>query len=394
MSRNFPNFIEAYLRYTQHSEAPDHFHYWTAISTLAGAIRRQVWMEMGYFQWVPNFYIVFVAPPGIVSKSTTAGIGAELLAKVPNIVFGPSAVTWQKLVEQMSRSQKVFHTPKGEILIQSAVTIIASEFGTFLDPTNREMVDILVDLWDSRKGEWKKATIGAGEHLVKNPCLNLIACTTPSWIASAFPEYMIGGGFTSRTIFIYAENKRNFVAYPNSLVPEDHMKLREDLISDLTHISKLAGAMTLTPAAEKLGTEWYTNFFTNLPPHLTTANFDGYIARKQTHIHKLAMILSLAESDSLLITEEQLQMAIDKMTALELDMPKVFGKIGLSFSGKKANLLIRFLTSHGELTLPELYALTANSMGWDEFEKSVKDLLQSKRCMMKVIGGQAKMAIA
>jgi hypothetical protein len=50
-------------------------------STLAGALRRRVWLDQAYFRWHPNFYIVLVAPPGIVSKSTTAGVGMSLAQK-------------------------------------------------------------------------------------------------------------------------------------------------------------------------------------------------------------------------------------------------------------------------------------------------------------------------
>jgi len=81
-------------------------HFWTGVSTLAGALRRKVWVDMGYFKWFPNFYIILVAPPGIVSKSTTAGIGMSLLRQVPDIQFGPDVITWQALVQSFAESTK------------------------------------------------------------------------------------------------------------------------------------------------------------------------------------------------------------------------------------------------------------------------------------------------
>jgi len=85
------NWIQSYLEYSSLSEAPENFHFWTAVSCIAGALRRRVWIDQGYFQWTPNFYIIFTAPPGIVSKSTTASIGMRLLREVPGIQFGPDA---------------------------------------------------------------------------------------------------------------------------------------------------------------------------------------------------------------------------------------------------------------------------------------------------------------
>lgn len=67
---------------------------------IAGALRRKVWIDQAYFKWYSNFYIIpLVAPPGIVSKSTTAGIGMSILREVPGVNFGPDVVTWPAFVE-------------------------------------------------------------------------------------------------------------------------------------------------------------------------------------------------------------------------------------------------------------------------------------------------------
>jgi len=64
--RNFSNFLSTYMEYSAFSEAPDRFHFWTAVSAIAGALQRKCWIDMGYFEFTQNFYIVFVAPPVIV----------------------------------------------------------------------------------------------------------------------------------------------------------------------------------------------------------------------------------------------------------------------------------------------------------------------------------------
>jgi hypothetical protein len=394
MSRNYSNWINQYLEYTQYSEAPDEFHWWVAVSVLSGAIRRQVWLEMGYWQWVPNFYICLVAPPGIVSKSFSTDIGMRLLKQVEGIDFGPSSVTWQKLVMQMSSAAKVFTTRDGRILTQSAMTVVASEFGTMIDPEDRTQIDIFVDLWDAKPGNWTKANVGLGEFNVRNPCLNMIACTTPSWIANAFPEYLIGGGFTSRTIFVYADRKRQYVAYPKMQMnlPEQE-KMKEKLIQDLAHIAKLGGEITMTPQAYALGDVWYEDFFANRPAHLNQPCFEGYIARKQTHIHKVAMILSIAESDDLIITEDHLAQAIEIVGKVELNMPKVFGNIGLSHAGKKQNILIQFLKTNGEINLIQLYQLASKSMSYEEFNTTITDLTQAKQIRFRNEKGAAMISL-
>jgi Protein of unknown function (DUF3987) len=317
------------MEYASFSEAPKHMHFWTAVSTMAGALRRQVWIDMAYFRWHPNFYILLVAPPGIVSKSTTAGIGMSLLRKVPDVKFGPDVVTWQALVSAFAESTMSYEY-QGEFHTMSAITIESSEFGNLLNPQDKEMVDLLVSLWDGKPGAFEKRTKGSGNDSVENPWINLIACTTPSWIAGNFPEYMIGGGFTSRCVFVYADKKSKLVAYPSDIVPFDIRERAQKLVDDLSAISLLTGEYKLTPEAKTWGNAWYANHYASKHIDLDEERFGGYLARKQTHVHKLAMILAAAESDRLFITAEHLAIANQMVTDLEPDMQFVFSKIGKS----------------------------------------------------------------
>ena len=47
--RKLSNWIEAYTAFTNNTEAPEKFHRWTAISTIAGALNRKCWVNIGRF---------------------------------------------------------------------------------------------------------------------------------------------------------------------------------------------------------------------------------------------------------------------------------------------------------------------------------------------------------
>lgn len=352
--RHFPNWISAFMDYASFSEAPKHMHFWTAVSTLAGALRRRVWIDMAYFQWHPNFYIILVAPPGIVSKSTTASIGMSLLKRVPDIIFGPDVVTWQALVTSFAESTMSFEID-GEFYAHSALTIESSEFGNLLNPQDKEMVDLLVSLWDGKPGAFEKKTKGSGCDTVENPWINLIACTTPAWIAGNFPEYMIGGGFTSRCIFVYAEKKAKLVAYPTQFVPADMKQTAQKLIEDLGQISMMAGEYKLTPKALDWGKAWYSEHYNGKHLSLDDERFGGYLARKQTHIHKLAMILAAAEGPRMVIDAEHLALANQMVTDLEPDMQFVFSKIGKSEDAVYVERLIWYVAKRQGCPYSEAY---------------------------------------
>lgn len=366
--RKHDDWLQAFTQFASYGEAPTKFYFWTGVSTIAGALRRRVWVDQKYFQWVANQYIILVAPPGIVSKSTTASVGMNLLKEVPGINFGPDVVTWQKLVEDMGKANEMVYWPEKETYLpMSCVTISSSEFGNLLDPSNREMVDVLVSLWDGQPGAFKKSTKTSGNDQIENPWINIIACTTPAWISGNFPDYMIGGGFTSRCLFVYADKKRQLVAYPSQHVPSTFQAQREDLIHDLERISTLVGEYQLTPSATTWGEGWYEAHYENPHPNLSPEQFGGYLARKQTHIHKLAMVLSASRSNELVIEAETLKLAAGLVDALEGDMPKVFGKIGLNPKTRALSDLAETIAAYGTMTQQELYRRLSKQVTWQEF---------------------------
>ena len=360
------------MAYTASMEAPDTFHFWTAVSTIAGALRRKVWFDQGHFKWLPNFYVIFVAPPGIVSKSTTMSVGMNILRDVPDVKFGPDAITWQALTMAMAGA-RLDVLIDGAYLPMSAITIAASEFGTFFNPRDADMVNVLVDLWDGRTGSWEKLTKMSGNDIIVNPWINIIACTTPAWIAGNFPDYMIGGGFTSRCVFVYAEKKRRLIAYPFLEASiSDLVEQKAALLSDLCDIAEMAGAFTIEPEAITLGQQWYADHYENAKQALNTPEFAGYLARKQTMVHKLAMVLSAAESSSRRIGQATLDAAIKIITSLEADMPKVFSKIGLEGAAKFTNVVLDIIKGYGKIEKVQLFRFCSGKMGVQEFTAAVE----------------------
>jgi hypothetical protein len=190
---------------------------------------------------------------------------------------------------------------------------------------------------------------------------------------------MIGGGFTSRCVFVYADTKRRLVPYPSAEVPASFKSMEKDLVHDLEIISTLRGEIKLSKAAHKFGEEWYIDHFGTHNAELSNSRFAGYLARKQTHIHKIAMVLSVADAGAqqLVVSKRHLEAASEIATSLEADMPRVFSQIGLIGITKHVDEVLQLLKSFRRLERKDLARHTFNLMGPDELGKSLQSLIET-----------------
>lgn len=395
MARIFGNWLKSYMSYTRDSEAPDEFHFWTGVATIAGALRRRVWIDMRKFQWTPNFYIVLVGPPGVVTKSTTTRIGLRLLEKVDGIKFGPQSLTWQALTESLEQSAEYVEWTEGGELKQrahSSLTISIPELGTMLRMDDSSLVDVLVSMWDGQLESWGHKTKTSGSTQVLNPWLNIIGATTPSWIQGNFPEHMIGGGLASRIIFIYGERKRHLIAYPDEIShSSEYFRHEEALISDLKEIAEIKGPYELNSEAREWGKSWYKDLWTKRPAHMASERYSGYLSRKQTHIHKLAMVMAAAKRNDQVVTKEDLVEADQLLTLTEPFMTKVFESVGVVDEAKHVGEVVTYVKHYGTITAEELYHMVRNNISERDFKSAVRIALQGQLLKIVVDSGIRKL---
>ena len=382
--RQFPNWIDAYLHYTRVSETPEKIHRWVAVGTLAGALRRRVWIDMGHFRWFPNFYIILVGPPGVIHKSTSVGIGERLLRHVKSVHFGPSATTWQATIKGLEAAHQE-HWINGEFCAMSCLTICSSELGSFLDPTDRAQIDVLVDLWDGKltEGIWEKATVTQGSPKIVNPWINLITCTTPSWIGQHFDKQFLEQGFCARAIFVYGDQKRYIIAYPRKFQNDKELRIWETALSaDLETISNIGGEYQLSPDAFEYG-EWWYNELERIAFSSGTMYSDrvlGQLQRKYTHLHKLAMVIAASQRNETVIYRQDLETANVWLQEFEVDATRALRLQEITLEAKNAQILERMLAAVGRpVRKSELYTLVWERMNRPVFEESLDAAIQTKR---------------
>lgn len=343
------DWLDDFVRYSTFGEASERLMYWVGVATVAGALRRKVWIDEFNFQWTPNFYILVVGEPGSVRKSTSMDIGLRILKRVEGINMGPSIVTWQALIQHVAECRETIYLPNGEEFEMSCVTLGLSEFGSFFDPLNRELVDNLTDLWDGKLGKVKKMTKTSGNDTMVNPWINMLGATTPKWLSQNFGDTLVGGGLASRFIFLMEKRGTNHIAYPSrQMPPRKEMLEKEDMLLDgLTQIAKYAGEFKLTEEAYEWGTEWYGKLQDQLDS-LGSGNLEsGFLVRKQGHLHKLAMVISAARREFPSITKEHLQEASLRLSVLDADIRNVFGYVGQNKVTAAAREIVEYVLEAG-----------------------------------------------
>lgn len=354
MPRRFDNWLESYVEYAGVTEAPRHMARWAGVAALAGALRRRVWIDMRRFIWTPNFYIVFVAPPGVVSKSTTTDIAMDLLKEVPGIKFGPDIITWPALVSAFAEAAEMFEYNE-EWLPMAPLTLVASEMGSLINPQDREMMNLYITLWDGRK-TFEKVTKMSGCDTISAPWINMVACTTPHWVADNMPAAAVGGGFTSRCIFVYADTKERYIPFVDEMVTDDDPTTRLHLIEDLTHIAEtLVGPYRISQEARDWYRPIYRQFWEEAVTRMDDTTAEGYAARKQTHLFKTALILAAAKRDERVIELEDAEEAAKMLEEVEGMMQQVFSRIGRTEESLAADKFLRYVQRMGRIPYEQAY---------------------------------------
>jgi hypothetical protein len=334
------NWLQGYREYTKESESPEAFHLWTGLSVLASTLRRNVVLDQGIYHLFPNMFVILVGPAGRVAKSTTIRLGRKLLLGVEDIIFTPDSLSREELIRQMAQA--------GSETGNATVTIHSSELSSLIDVSGVKMIQFLTDIYDG-DFKWRYSTKNKGRDELPFPILNLLAGTTPSWLSNDFPAQVVGHGFTARTIFVYSQAPRFLNAFPASPSPE----ITEGLIADLNAIAELRGEFIWGKGAKDLYEDYYKEIDKNPPSDYRIESFHW---RKRIHILKLAMLLSVSESSSLIIEKRDIETAWKVLKTVEGDLPRAFSNVGGYEHAEDLSRILDQIRSRGKLSITDIYS--------------------------------------
>lgn len=380
MQKRVDDWIEGYLKYTENSEPPTMYKTWVAISCIAACLQRKCFLEWGELTFYPNMYIVLVGPSGKCRKGTAMGVGARFLRDI-GINMAAEAITREALIRELQEtSSQEVNAKTGDISFHSSLTIYSQELTVFLGYNNLQLMSDLTDWYDCRES-WTYRTKNMGTDEINGVWVNLIGATTPDLVRSALPQDAIGGGLSSRIVFVFEHEKSKSVAAP--FLNEDDQMLREKLAYDLEDIYSMRGKFQITEGFLNYWVEWYEGQEGNPPFELE--QFQGYIHRRPNHVLKLCMILSASSRTDMVLTEDILKRAIKLLTDTEEKMPLTFSGYGKSTSAELISKLMAIIGNAGEITKKEILQKQHHNIDdLNQLSNALATLVQMGFCQLVV----------
>ncbi len=303
-------------------------------------------------------YIVLVAPSG-GRKGTAMNFALHMLDEL-GIKLASEAITREALIRELKNSGAAHTDKTGRMFHHASLTIFSPELTVFLGYQNKQLMSDMTDWYDCRD-RWTYRTKNAGTDEIIGVWVNLIGGTTPDLVRETLPQEAIGGGLTSRIIFVYANKKAHKVVFPDA--PEE---LYRKLLNDLEDIHMMSGEFKIDPSFIDHYTEWY---MTESDTPLPDPRFGGYVERRANHLLKLSMILAASRSRDMILLGSDFKRAVSLLYEVEPLMLEVFQGMGRNPMSEVAMRILQKIRAEGEVEgalLTELFYHDAKTGELDE----------------------------
>jgi len=324
--------LESYRDYIVKQESPDIFHFWVGMTLIATALKRNVFVDRGAYQVFPNVYVFLVAKSGLCRKSAAMDIGIGLIDHIQDLDVVHGRMSVEGLIDAMNKASL---GPDGRVKPDGSILIHADELSYMLGKASY-ITDLLSFLTAAYTGKAKLDFLTRGKGLckVRNPCPTIIAGTTPEQMGEIFPSMTLMSGFMARVLLVFGERGKRISK------PRLDRSMEDVLIHDLGCIRELHGPLVLTEAADKLFDTWYEAL--EPPKYSELASF---YERIHDHVLKTAMLLSISESDELLVHERHLISALAAIKHVEEKIPTAIAHVGATEQSNTADMIVSVITS-------------------------------------------------
>lgn len=341
-----------YLKWVRESQAPPAWHFWSAVTTLGAAARRNLYMGFGDYYLYPNHATVFVGPSAS-GKSVAFKPPQDLIAEANRL---HDLWQYQICMDRSEESIGLDKAPEDFSVVQLAsyptapYIVKAMEIGTMrpvynphtLEPTavsllrkqsigwlaNDELktiigdqtyapdqlIALITDFYNCHDTGKGIGTVSRGHDRLRDVCLSFLGASTVEWLTKGVSPAVFEAGFMSRVLYVSRGSEAS-PFYPGGTPQRDPLIL-----------GKLARAMLPWMLIQPIELEPHRSAETlfreiNTRCHAQAEKADSkmapYFKRKFNHIMKLAMVLTMSE----LLGEHSLDLTAQQIESLGTGIP-------------------------------------------------------------------------
>jgi hypothetical protein len=268
-------------------------------------------------------YAVLIGESGIVRKSSVikvaTGLARALLKRDDQIALLTSKSTPEAL-DRMLHARTAEHGC-------GQVAISISELASFMGQEGYVigMPALLTDLYDCHDLREGPGTLKDGPIEQRNLWVNFIAGSTPTWLLKTVNPVVSEGGFTSRCLFICANEPKRRVAWPSQRDANEVCTEHEQMLAALYTVQAISwhrGVVDLDPLAMQRFIAWYDEREPSLDNYAAT-----FEAREDAHVLRVAALLSI-NSGEWTISIGHMMRAIELVTLVKKTSSAVFARAG------------------------------------------------------------------
>lgn len=326
MARKLENWINTFLDFTSAIPSPEMFKKWGAISCIAAVLEQRVWVDVGMGMLYPNLYTILVAPPGVGKTVITSLVWdfwnhvAAKADKDDGLHVAPASVTSAAIIDSLRDANRKIYAADNplEPIKFNSLAICSNELGVLLPSYDADMMNKLTDIYDGHSYSERRRYDKNLNFSIDSPQLNLLGATTPGYLTNMLPEGAWDQGFLSRTLLVFSGER---VIRPLFEFAPEQKLMRTELRDDIAHIFTLNGQITFEEDMKAAINAWHSAGGPPVPDHPRLANYNS---RRTAHLLKLCMVACCAATDTLVVTMNHFNTALDWLLEAEMLMPDIF----------------------------------------------------------------------
>jgi hypothetical protein len=378
MSRQLSkSWLESYKDWVSDTENPTSYNEWSGISALSASLKRNVYIYYHGIKFFANQYIVLVGPPGL-GKGSSIIPAAHIAKEAGTVNYLSDRITAERIIEKLAEGFthpviQVSGNSVGALAVKEhTACILAKELPVFLGSSDW-MHSLLCQLWD--ENEFEHQTKNKGNKFIKEMCVSMLGGCVPDYIRKLTKDTLapVTGGFTARCIFVYATKKSQLLADGWGCPNGNKSAMEQKLIEDLKYISRVSGEVFLDATAKLRWNTMYGQYGT--PSEFESDALANFKSRIPSHVIKVALAISLSESDNLVISDSQLQKAIELVEEVRNNVDITFRAVGESPLAVAQDRIMKFIEQRGVCSNRELLKYNHRHVT-DEQLKSILTVLE------------------